>query len=180
VADNDIASSYATALIEALKTPDDVLQVGSDLELVASLYRDVPALPRMLDNPGQPFVRRRDVLEGMFTRMDLHPVTRRFLHLVLEKGRVREVPNIVAQFQRLRDAKLQVSSAEVVTAVPLDEAQKSDWEHTLSRITGRKVRVTYKTDGALLGGALTRVGSVVYDGSLRTQLSRIRESLVKE
>lgn len=180
MADNDIATSYATALIDSLKSPDDILRVASDLDLLASLYRDVPSLPRLLDNPGQPFVRRKDVLEGVFTRMDMHPMTRRFLHVVLEKGRVRQVPEIVAKFQRLRDARLNVTSAEVVTAVPLDEAQRNEWEHTLARITGRQVRVTYKTDSALLGGALTRVGSVVYDGSLRTQLSRIRESLVKE
>jgi len=180
VADNDIAGSYATALIESLKTPDDIQRVAGDLDRLAALYHDVPSLPRLLDNPGQPFDRRRSVLDGVLKSLEVHPVTRRFLNLVLEKGRVRQVPEMVSRFQRLRDARLNLASAEVVTAVPLDAAQMKEWEHTLARITGRMVRVTYRTDGALLGGALTKVGSVVYDGSLRTQLSRIRESLVKE
>jgi F-type H+-transporting ATPase subunit delta len=180
VADNDIAGSYATALIEALKSPDDIQRVADDLERLSSLAREVPSFLRLLDNPGQPFERRRGVLEEVLGRLDAHPATGRFLSLVLEKGRVRQLPEIIARFQTLRDARLNLASAEVVTAVPLDAAQKKEWEQTLARMTGRSVRVTYRTDGALLGGALTKVGSVVYDGSLRTQLSRIRESLVKE
>ncbi|MGH9868647.1 MAG: ATP synthase F1 subunit delta [Candidatus Polarisedimenticolia bacterium] len=179
MADSDIATSYATALLEALKSPDDLQRVGKDLESIAALLADVPSIPRLLDNPGQPMARRLEVLDGLLNRLKAHDATRRFFHLVLEKGRVRDLHEIIARFQKLRDERLNLATAEVTTAVPLEPKLRAEWERRLAKMTGREVRVTYKTDSGLLGGALTRVGSVVYDGSLRTQLSRFRERLVK-
>jgi len=180
VAESDIASSYATALIEALKSPEEIQQVGRDLDAVAALCREVPALLRILDNPAQPAARRAEMFGGALDRLGVHPATRRLLELALQKGRVRELPAIIEAFQRLREARLNLSSGEVVTAVPIEPGQKKEWEQALARVTGHQVSVTYRTDAALLGGALARVGSTVYDGSLRTQLSRIRERHVRE
>ena len=179
MADSDIATSYATALLEALKTPDDLQRAGKDLESVAAVLAEVPETSRFLDNPGQPMARRLEFLDGLLDRLNAHDATRRFFHLVLEKGRVRELPEIIARFQQMRDEQLNLATAEVTTAVPLEAKTRAEWERKLEKMTGRQVRVTYKTDSGLLGGALTRVGSVVYDGSLRTQLSRFRERLVK-
>ncbi|HKY31529.1 MAG TPA: ATP synthase F1 subunit delta [Candidatus Polarisedimenticolia bacterium] len=178
MADVDIATSYATALAEALTSPDDLAKVGADLEQMTALVRELPSMIRVLDHPGQPIAKRRGLLDMVLSRIGAHPTTARFLHLVLDKGRMPVLPDMVAKFQELRDERLNVASAEVVTAAPIDAGLRAEWEQVLARLTGREVRVSFRTDKALIGGAVTKVGSVVYDGSLRKQLSRIRRVLL--
>ena len=177
---NDIGHNYATAFMQSLRTADDVQKAGQDLHTFCALLDELPSLARVLHHPGMPLERRQSILEEALARLDPHPVSRKFFHLIVEKDRVQSVRQIDAAFAELRDARLNVTSAEVVTAVPLDGAVRAEWETALSRLTGKRVSVTYHTDGKLLGGALTRVGSVVYDGSLRKQLERIRGLLLKE
>ncbi len=173
-------TNYATALLDSLSSPGDVDRALQELDLFAALLDKLPALGRVLDYPGMAIERRESALDGALEKMNAHPTVRRFLHIVVEKGRVPEIPSIVAAFRRLRDARRNVTTAEVVTAVPIDAAARSRWEQTLGRVTGKQVSVTYRTDDALLGGALARVGSVVYDGSVRKQLARIRGILLGE
>ena len=180
MAPGEIGLNYATALIDSVKSADDLRRVGSDLEVFRALLDELPALSSVLDHPGWPPERRQKILDEVLARLDPHPVTRKFLSVVVEKGRVREFAEIEEGFRRLRDSRENVAEAEVVTAVPLDESARSEWEETLGHLTGKKVRVSYRTDGTLLGGALTRVGSVVYDGSIRKQLERIRGVLLEE
>lgn len=178
VAVSEVGHNYASALIDTLRSPEDVQKVGADLEAFASLLTHLPAMVRVLGYPGLPIARRRQLLDDALARLKARPASRRFLTLVLEKGRVPDLPGIVSRYNELRDARMNVQQAEVVTAAPVDKAARARWESALARLTGRKVRVTFRTDGALLGGALTRVGSVVYDGSLRRQLSKIRGILL--
>lgn len=180
VSSSDIGPNYATALIDSLKSGEDIEAVGRDLEIFAGLLKELPALARLLSHPGLDLDRRGAILDEALSKMDPHPTTRRFLHLILEKGRVPAFGSIHSIFSRLRDARLNVATAEVVTAIPVNGAARTRWGEALSRLTGKKVRVSYRTDSALLGGALTRVGSVVYDGSLKKQLSRIRGILLGE
>lgn len=175
---NDIASNYASAFIEALKSPEEVEAGAQDLAAFEGLLTRLPSLARVLDHPGLALEKRRALLDDALTRLGAGAKSRRFFHLIVEKGRLRNIKAILAAFCDLRDAQLNVESAEVVTPVPLADAQKAEWETALARLTGRKVRVSYRTDAGLIGGALTRIGSVVYDGSLKKQLTRIRGVLI--
>ena len=175
---NDIAVNYASAFIDALKSPEELQTGGRDLASFDSLLDQVPGLARVLDHPGLALDKRAALLDDALTRLGADPKSRRLFHLIVEKGRLRNIKAILAAFSKLRDERLNVESAEVVTAIPLGAAEKTEWEATLVRLTGRKMRVNYKTDAGLLGGALTRIGSVVYDGSLRKQLTRIRGVLI--
>ena len=177
---NDIGHNYAAAFIDCLATPDDVMRAGNDLETFVELLVELPALSRVLEHPGMPLPRRLSILDEALAKIDPHPVSRRLLHLVVEKGRVQSVHQISASFAELRDARLNVTRAEVATAVPLDAAGRAEWEAALARLTGKKVNVEYRTDGSLIGGAVSKVGSVVYDGSVRKQLDKIRVLLLKE
>jgi len=180
VASSELGTNYATALLDCLSSSGDVDRALGDLELFASLLSKLPALGRVLDHPGIAIEKRRGALDETLGKMDAHPTVRRFLHLVVDKGRVKELPSMVEAFRKLRDARRNVTTAEVVTAVPIDEAARARWEKALGRVTGKQVSVSYRTDDALLGGAVARVGSVVYDGSVRKQLARIRGILLGE
>jgi F-type H+-transporting ATPase subunit delta len=177
---NEIGHNYAAAFIECLATPADVDRAGRDLDLFSDLLVELPALSRVLEHPGMPMPKRLSILDEALAKIDAHPVSKRLLHLVVEKGRVQNVRQIAANFAEMRAARLNLTSAEVVTAVPLDAAGRADWEHALVRLTGKKVSIDYQTDSSLIGGALTKVGSVIYDGSVRTQLEKIRGLLLKE
>ena len=177
---NDIGVNYAAAFIESLKTVEEVRKGGDDLETFSALLQELPSMARVLEHPGMPLERRKGILDEALAQIDAHPTSRRLFHLIVENGRLRDTRSIAARFAELRDARLNVAGAEVVTAVPLDSASRAEWEATLARLTGRRVRVAYRTDGSLLGGALTRVGSTVYDGSVRKQIERIRGILLKE
>lgn len=179
MAATDIGHNYASALIDALRSPEEIERAGADLAAFRAIADQLPGLVKVLEHPGLPIERRRRILDEVLSRIDPMPASRRFLHLVVEKGRVRFLPAIVTSFEELRDAKTGAASADVVTATPLDGRSRARWEKALARLTGRKVNVTFHTDASLIGGALTRVGSVVYDGSVRKQLSRIRGVLLE-
>lgn len=175
---DDVAINYASAFIDALRSPAEIQTGGKDLAALDSLLDQVPSLARVLDHPGLALDKRLALLDDALNRIGAEPRSRRLFHLIVEKGRLRAIKAILAAFTRLRDQRLNVESAEVVTAVPLGKVEKAEWEKALAGLTGRKVRVTYRTDAGLIGGALTRIGSVVYDGSLSKQLTRIRGVLI--
>jgi len=179
VSANDIGVNYATAFIDSLKTAEEIQKGGDDLETFSRLLDELPSLTRVLEHPGMPLERRRTILEEVLSKINPHPVSNKLFRLIVEKGRVREVKAIAEAFSELRAARLNVAAAEVVTATPLDGAGRAEWEKTLARLTGKKVTITYSTDGDLIGGALTRVGSTVYDGSVRRQVERIRGILLR-
>jgi F-type H+-transporting ATPase subunit delta len=178
VAVDDIGLNYATAFIESLKNDQDVERGSGDLESFSSILEQLPDLAPILDHPGLDLERRLALLNDVLSRFDAHPVTARFMDLVVQNSRVREIPAIRSSFERLRDVRFNVASAEVVTAFPIDEGTRKAWDDKLARLTGKKVKVNYTTDETIIGGAVTRVGSVVYDGSLRKQLERIRGALL--
>lgn len=175
---NHIGFNYASAFIEALATDDEIRAGADDLAAFEALVDELPALARVLDHPGQPLERRKTLLDDVLTRLGAQDKTRRLMHLVVQNGRMREFRAIRGAFNKLRDTRRNVESAEVVTVNPLGASEREDWEQALARLTGKMVRVTYRTDATLVGGALTRIGSVVYDGSLRKQLQRIRGVLL--
>ncbi|HET6374358.1 MAG TPA: ATP synthase F1 subunit delta [Candidatus Polarisedimenticolia bacterium] len=178
MAGEDIGLNYATALIDALGSGDEISHAVRDLEAFGVLLKQVPALIRVLDYPGTPLERRKTILDEALASLKPQPKTRTLLHLVLENGRMRNIGAILAAFRKLSDNRLGMARAEVVTVRPIDAAARKGWEEALGRLSSRKVQVEYRTDPTLLGGAIARIGTVVYDGSLRKQLAKVREVLL--
>ena len=84
---------------------------------------------------------------------------------------------IIAQLEKELDARLGFAEAEILSARPLADAEKREFEAQVGKLTGKKVRAKYGQDAALLGGAVVRVGSTIYDGSVKGQLERLREAI---
>ena len=177
---NDIGGNYAAAFIESMKTAEEIDRGSQDLASFIGVLDELPALARVLDNPGMSLERRQAILDEVAGLIDAQTSTKRLLHLIVEKGRVPQLKEIAARFAELRESRLGEAGAEVVTAVALDGGSRAEWERALSRLSGRKVTITYRTDAALIGGALARVGSTVYDGSIQGQLASIRGILLRE
>ena len=180
VSGNEVGLSYATALIDSLESASDIQRAARDLETFRALLGKVPSIGRVLRYPGFTIEKRTKILDEVLAKIEPHPIVRRFLTVVLTKERIGDFGAMADAFHRLVDTRLKIASAEVVTAVPLDQASRASMEKALAARSGGEVRVTYRTDPALLGGVQTRIGSTVYDGSLRKQLQRIRGVLLQE
>ena len=171
---------YARALDEV------VVEQKLSREAVASQLRDFqatfagsPALQEIFENPSIPEDQKLRVLDGLASRIGMDRTVRNFIAVVMSHLRLHELPEIVDAYLERADKDGGVAEAEVISARPLDGEGKRALEGSIARLTGgTAVRATYREDPALLGGAVIRVGSTVYDGSVRGQLEQIRQRMV--
>ena len=174
-----VARRYARALAEAAAaknraTLEKVVEEVS--EAAAALGKDERLRTFFVD----PSIKDRDkqqVLDGAAKARKVHPLTRSFLGLLIRNRRMTDLPAIARALEAARDRMLEVVAVETTTATPLTEAQTARLQETLERMTGRDVRLETRVDPALMGGARTRIGSRVYDGSLQRRLALLRERL---
>ncbi|MBC7925781.1 MAG: ATP synthase F1 subunit delta, partial [Bryobacteraceae bacterium] len=108
----------------------------------------------------------------------LSPLVRNFLFLLVDRRRTDLLNEIAPAFEAAVDERLGLVRAEVKSATPLSEPQQAELEGALSLVAGRRVRCDYQVDPALIGGVVARIGSTVYDGSVRSQLEAMRQTLV--
>jgi len=175
-----LSKRYARALVGALPDPAALETAGRELESFARLLREQRELKALFANPG---VQRRDkeaILERLAAGIGLGGVVKIFLRLLLERGRLGNLEIILRVYQELMDERLGRVRAEVAAAVPLDPAVQARLAGRLGAVAGKTVVLEAKTDAALLGGLVARIGDTVYDGSLRTQLRLVREAMLRE
>ncbi|MBI3449047.1 MAG: ATP synthase F1 subunit delta [Acidobacteria bacterium] len=172
-----VARRYAQALLEALKTPEALEHAERDLAAMGVLFVKLPALARVLGNPGVGVDRKKGLLDGALSGLDCLTESRRVAWLLVEARAIGELPEVVAGFKQLKDRKLGMTPASVTTPSPIPEADRGPWEQALARAAGTRVRIDFRTDTSLIGGAVATVGSVSYDGSVRGSLERIRQTL---
>lgn len=178
--DRKLALRYARALMAALPPGSDAAAVDGFLLSVAESLGASAELRDSLLNPAIPKHARRGVLSTLAAASGMPTQVGQFLGVIVENGRVANLPSIAAAFHEAREAAEGVVAATLTTAAPLDATLLARATASLERLTGRKVRLTATVDPSLLGGAVTQIGSTVYDGSLRTQLSRLRRSMAQE
>ena len=175
-----LATRYARALLSALHDPQAAANADTFLTCLASAMNESVELRVSLLNPAVPSAARKKALQALSDSTNAGPAMGNFLATVVDNHRVGELPSIAEAFHEVREAAAGVIPATVTSARPLDEAMRRRLQVSLERLTGRKVHATWETDESLVGGVVTRVGSKVYDGSLKTQLVGLRRRMVKE
>ena len=173
------AARYARALFDvAVAERADLDRVDQDLSGFAALVAGNPTLHRALTNPAVPAPRKRGVVEQLLEQSEgiLAPVGK-LLVLLAERDRLVLLPELAQAYRnRLMDHK-QVVRAEVVTAIDVPEERLQALQQGLARATGRQVQMESRIDPAILGGAVARIGSTVYDGSITRQLEKMKQAL---
>jgi F-type H+-transporting ATPase subunit delta len=173
-----VSSRYARALADAVfDSRTDVTTAEHDLKQIVQLFSESDALRRVWENPSIPSEQRRAVLDALASRVGMVKIVRNFVAVLIDHERIRQLPQIARQFELELNARMGFADAEVISVHELDDADRESIEQQVGRVIGKKVRARYQTDSTLLGGAVVRVGSTVYDGSLRGQLARIKEQL---
>lgn len=174
-----IASRYARALMGLAVKADSVDQAAQGLDDVAALMKDSAQLTAMLDDVRVTHAAKEQVMNALLEKAKLPGLVSSFVLLVMSKRRLGLLPEMAVHFHRLADERLGRAQAEVTVASALDAGQEKTLKQDLEKLSGKTVTLTVKVDPSILGGAITRVGSTVWDGSLRNQLNQIRESILK-
>ncbi|MEB2345280.1 MAG: ATP synthase F1 subunit delta [Deltaproteobacteria bacterium] len=174
------AERYARALFGLARDQDRVDAVGQELATVIEAMRQVPALRDVLLRPLHPATERRAALRAVGERLGLSPLLQHFGSFLIDQRRTRDLEAIHDCYQRLAEEAAGRVRGELVSAAPLESAQLERLRAALAQRTGRSVDLEVRVDPALLGGVVARVGDLVFDGSLRTQLAQLRASLTGE
>ena len=159
-------------------TTTDTADVAATAQQVAALVRDSKALREVWEAPSIPAEQKRAVLDSIVKKAGFSRPLRNFVAVLIDKGRIPFLNEIVVQFARELNERLGFAEAAITTARELAPEERLDLERDLGRVTGKNIRAHYAQDRTILGGAIARVGSTVYDGSVKGQLERIRQQLV--
>lgn len=174
-----LARRYARAVFQMAIAAEQAPAVGRDLDGAARIYTDNPVLARFLRNPKVPISDKKNLLSAVLDRCGAGNLCRRFLTSLIERGRMNQLPEIAAGYADLLDEAENRAEARVSSARHLSHEETRALSASLGRITGRKIDLNVSVDPDLLGGVVVRIGSVVYDGSLRGQLDRLDKHLTE-
>jgi F-type H+-transporting ATPase subunit delta len=172
------ATRYARALFDVALKEGDVQQAGRDLQGFAQLVAGHESLPKVLANPAIPAPKKRSLIEQLIARAgSFSPIVAKLLLLLADRDRLVILPEIATGYQHRLMDHAQVVRAEIVTAVGLTDDRVASLRQGLANATGRQVQLESRVDPSIIGGAIARVGSTVYDGSVTRQLEKMKETL---
>ena len=176
-----VATRYARALVESVLDPGSTLNpkdASVELEAFQQMLEGTSELRNVLLSPAVSPARKRAVLAKLAEMVPLSRLVRNFLYVLVDRRRINIIDEIVEAFKVILDSRLGVVRADVKSAQPLTAGQRAALEHELSLLSGKQVRCDYVVDQELLGGVVAKIGSTVYDGSVRAQLNALKQRLV--
>ncbi|MCS7229563.1 MAG: F0F1 ATP synthase subunit delta [Candidatus Kryptonium sp.] len=174
-----VAKRYAKALIEIAEELKKLDRITQDVQLIDSVIKNSRELQLFLKSPIIKEDKKKQVIQEIFTDSRVDPVTLKFILLLIEKKREDLLQDIVKMYQDLYDEKMGVVTAEVITAVEVDESERKKIEKKILEMTqAKKVKAIYKIDPSIIGGIVIKIGDTVYDASIRRKIQLLREQLI--
>jgi F-type H+-transporting ATPase subunit delta len=174
------AARYARALADVVSDAKlNTAEVEQQLEDFAATFAGSKDLKELLLNPSISAQKRVAILDKINSRVGCGPQVRNFLAVLIKHERLGALGEILEEYRLEMNRRLSISDAEVVTARPLEDQERAELEGQVSVLAGHnKVNATFREDKSLIGGAIVRIGSTIYDGSVRGRLERLKERLV--
>lgn len=175
------ANRYAKALFDvALQEKVDLAKIDKDLSEITELLQENTELMGAATRAGIPDESRKALIAAIADRLGVTAPVKKLLVLLTEKRKLDRLPDLAEGFRERLLAHQNIVRADVTSAAPLSPEKTRALEDSLSKVTGKKVELSVNVDPELLGGVVTRIGSTVYDGSVKTQLRRMRQELVEQ
>jgi F-type H+-transporting ATPase subunit delta len=172
------AIRYARALFDVAQKEADIQTVGRELSEFARIVSSHELLMKSLSNPAVPTPRKRAVIEQLLARAGtMTPTLSKLLLLLADRDRLALLPELASSYEARLMEHAQVVRAELTSAVELAVDRVAALHQGLERVTGRQVQLQTRVDPSIIGGAVARIGSTVYDGSVTTQLQKVQERL---
>jgi F-type H+-transporting ATPase subunit delta len=174
------AARYARALADVvLDAKLNTTEVEQQLEDFAATFAGSKDLKELLLNPSISVQKRVAILDKINSRVGCGPQVRNFMAVLIRHERLGALREILEEYRLEMNRRLSISDAEVVTARPLEDQERAELEGQVSVLAGHnKVNATFREDKSLIGGVIVRIGSTIYDGSVRGRLERLKERLV--
>ncbi len=173
-----IARRYAGALADVAVERGETEAVQQELRDWEAMMIGNRDLFAAFSNPSIAHTSKEKLLEELISRTNPSQTTSNFLRVLLCNSRLVDLPAINGRFAEVLDERRGVTSASVVSARELTEEEREQLRANLQAATGKQVRLEFNIDENVIGGAVTRVGSVVYDGSVKTQLESLKQQMI--
>src|SRR6516162_1321898 len=173
-----VTNTYARAVADVVFDRKlDAGKVLQQLHALSELLKENEDLRRVWENPAISAEQKRRVLDAIVKREGFSGEVRNFLAVLIDHRRMHLFNGIVDQLRHELDARMGFAEAEITSFRDLSDPEKRKLETQVEKLTGKKVRAKYSRDASILGGAVVRVESTIYDGSVLGQLQRIREQI---
>jgi len=174
-----VDSRYARAFASVVYSQKlDSKAAESQLLDFATTLADSSDLREVLQDPSIPEEQKLKVIDAIAARIGMFPAVRNFIAVITHHDRLHDLGEILAAFHELADEATNVLEVEIVSAHPLDAGNRALLEQQVTKLADGRVRATYRQDASLLGGAVVKIGSTVYDGSVRAQLQTLKQKLI--
>lgn len=176
--DSVFAPRYANAFAQVAKSKGlDLVAARQQMKDFDDLFASNQDLREVLMDPSIPSDQKLAVLDGIAERLGMMREVRNFFAIVMDHQRLSELNILLAAYDQVADRGLGITEAQVSTVHELSGDDRAELESHVAKLAGTRVRVAYKLDATLLGGAIVKIGSTVYDGSVRTQLEQMKQAL---
>jgi F-type H+-transporting ATPase subunit delta len=179
LSESAISRRYAKALVGLATEQGQVEQFGEELGRVSGAFATDDYLRQLMISPTFPLKKKSAILADLAQALDLSVSMRNFFGLLLEKDRLKYLEQIKGNYRSFADELSGILRARITTAVELREGQQEAIKSQLQEQTGKRVKLKVRLDPSLIGGLQAEIGGRVFDGSVRTQLKRIEDTLTK-
>lgn len=169
-----LAGRYASALFELADSQKQLDAVAGDLTSLRRMMDESADLRRLVASPVIGRDAQGKAMAALLSTAGIGGLVRRFVGVVCQNGRLRDLPVMITAYLAELARRRGETAADVVSATPLSDAQMQALSETLRRLVGNKVSVNARVDADLLGGLIVKVGSRMFDSSVRTKLQRLR------
>jgi len=172
-----LARRYAKAIFAVGQEQGKYEEYNDVLTGVSGVFESNPEVVDALTNPLYPLDVREKVMAGMIGSMGVDSVMSNFLNLLVEKKRAEILPEIAEEYKIMVDEEKNISHGSVISAIELSDELQQRVQATLEKLTGKKVELTTGVDPSIIGGIIAKVGDLVLDGSIKTQLAGLKDSI---
>lgn len=172
-----IARRYGAALADVVLKTGETDVVKTELTQWATMMSSNAELSNVFDNPAIPHAQKEKVLESLIARVRPSKTVGNFLRILLKNGRLSAISAINERFAAELEERSGVVTAEVISARELPVNERTELRSQLEKLTGKTVNMDFSIDENIIGGVVTRIGSTVYDGSIRTKLDLLKEQI---
>lgn len=173
-----IARRYASALADVVLKNGDVEIVKTELTAWNEMMASNGELLEAFRNPAIAHHNKEKVLESLLEKAKPSKTTANFLRVLLRNHRLTDLGEINARFESVLADRRGEVTAEVISARPLGESERTEIKTNLEKLTGKRVKLNFATNENMIGGVVTRVGSTIYDGSVKTQLENLKQQMI--
>jgi len=173
-----VARRYATALADVVMKSGETETVKSELKTWEELMKANSELQNAFSNPAIAHLSKEKVLESLLEKAKPSKTTANFLRVLLRNSRLTELGTINNKFASVLEERSGIVSAEITSARALSDSERKELQASIAKMTGKQVNLNFNIDENIIGGVVTRVGSTVYDSSVKTQLENLKQQLI--